>query len=132
MEGSDPKVITNEEGARTTPSVVAFSKDGEVLVGQVARRQAVTNPERTIFSAKRFIGHSLDEIKTEVERVPYNVVTNKGGVAFEVDGRSYAPPEISAKVLQKLKDAAETAVAVLALLSPLAQRRVEWSSPAVA
>ncbi|MBH23580.1 MAG: molecular chaperone DnaK [Myxococcales bacterium] len=107
MEGSDPKVITNEEGARTTPSVVAFSKDGEVLVGQVARRQAVTNPERTIFSAKRFIGHSLDEIKTEVERVPYKVVTNKGGVAFEVDGRSYAPPEISAKVLQKLKRAAE-------------------------
>ncbi len=108
MEGNEPKVITNEEGARTTPSVVAFTKEGDVLVGQVARRQAVTNPERTIFSAKRFIGATWAEAQQEAEMVPYTVVQNKaGGGAFEINGKAFAPPEISAKVLQKLKRAAE-------------------------
>jgi molecular chaperone DnaK len=108
MEGGDPKVIPNEEGARTTPSVVAYGKDGEVLVGQVARRQAVTNPEHTIFSAKRFIGRRFDESKDETTRAPYKVVRmDNGDCAFEVDGSKVTPPEVSAKVLQKLKRAAE-------------------------
>jgi len=108
MEGSEPKVITNEEGARTTPSVVAFGKDDEVMVGQVARRQAVTNAESTVFSAKRFIGRRFDEVKKDVDRVPYPVIAGKGDLAFfEIDGKQFAPPEISAKVLQKLKRAAE-------------------------
>ena len=108
MEGSEPKVITNEEGARTTPSVVAFGKGEELMVGQVARRQAVTNPEKTIFSAKRFIGRRFAEVRDEVNRVPYEVVTGKNDVAFiQVDSRDYAPAEISAKVLQKLVRAAK-------------------------
>ena len=108
MEGSEPKVVTNEEGARTTPSVVAFGKDGETMVGQVARRQAVTNPENTIFSNKRFIGRRFAEVTKDVKRVPYKIVAGKGDVAFiECDGRQYAPPEVSAKILQKLKRAAE-------------------------
>ena len=108
MEGSEPKVITNEEGARTTPSVVAFGKGEELMVGQVARRQAVTNPEKTIFSAKRFIGRRYTEVRDEVGRVPYEVVSGKNDVAFiKVDSREYAPAEISAKVLQKLVRAAE-------------------------
>src|SRR4051812_43744240 len=82
MEGSEAKVLTNEEGARTTPSVVAFGKDGEVMVGQVARRQAVTNPENTIYSIKRFMGHRLDEVNEETKRVPYHVKSGKNGVAF--------------------------------------------------
>ncbi len=108
LEGGEPKVITNEEGARTTPSVVAWAKDGELLVGQAARRQAITNPERTVFSVKRFMGNGFDEVKAEAGRVPYKVVKGKGGgVAIEIDGKKNSPPEISAKILMKLKRAAE-------------------------
>lgn len=108
MEGGEPKVIANEEGARTTPSVVAFAKDGEVLVGQIARRQAITNPENTIYSAKRFIGHRYDECKDELSRYPFSCtrMTN-GDVGFKVSDKSFSPQEISAKILQKLKLAAE-------------------------
>lgn len=108
MEGGEPKVIPNEEGARTTPSVVGFAKDGEVLVGQIARRQAITNPENTIFSAKRFIGHKYDECKDELSRHPFNCVRmSNGDVGFKIGDKVYSPQEISAKVLQKLKLAAE-------------------------
>ncbi len=108
MEGGDPKVITNEEGGRTTPSVVAFEESGNVLVGQVARRQAITNPENTIFSAKRFIGRKYDEVEKERNRVPFKVVrAANGDCAIEVRGKVYPPPEISARVLMKLKKAAE-------------------------
>jgi len=108
MEGSEPKIITNEEGARTTPSVVAFDEKGEVLVGQIARRQAITNHENTIYSAKRFIGMKYTERKEEADRMPFKVVAGKGGLAeFELRGKKYSPPEVSAKVLQKLKRAAE-------------------------
>ena len=108
MEGGEPRVITNEEGARTTPSVVAWDKNGEVLVGQVARRQAITNPENTVFSVKRFMGQRYSEAKGEAGRVPYRLVEGKsGGVAIEINDRKMSPPEISAKVLQKLKRAAE-------------------------
>ena len=108
MEGGEPKIIANQEGARTTPSVVAFKDDGEVLVGQVARRQAVVNPERTLFSVKRLMGHRFSEVKDEVSRLPYKVVAAPNGDAhIEVDGTRYSPPEISAKVLGKLKEAAE-------------------------
>lgn len=108
MEGGEPKVITNEEGARTTPSVVAWDKSNEVLVGQVARRQAITNPERTVYSIKRFMGRRFDEIGGEVGRVPYELVQSpKGGIEVKVGDQRLSPPEISAKVLQKLKRAAE-------------------------
>jgi len=108
MEGNEPKIITNEEGGRTTPSVVAFADDNERLVGQVARRQAVTNPTRTIFSIKRFMGQQLNDIPGEVERVPYEISRAKGGdIAVDIDGKKFSPPEISAMVLQKLKRAAE-------------------------
>ncbi|MCC6746306.1 MAG: molecular chaperone DnaK [Deltaproteobacteria bacterium] len=108
MEGKEPKVITNEEGGRLTPSVVAFDDKGEVLVGQIARRQAITNPENTVFSVKRFMGMKFDEIQDECRRVPYKVVrANNGDAHVEVRGKRYSPPEISAKVLQKLKRAAE-------------------------
>lgn len=108
MEGGEPKVIPNEEGARTTPSVVAYTKDGEVLVGQIARRQAITNPENTIFSAKRFIGHRYEECKDELSLHPFtfNRASN-GDIAFKIQDKSLSPQEISAKVLQKLKKAAE-------------------------
>ena len=108
MEGGEPKVLVNEEGARTTPSVVAFTKDGEKLVGQVAKRQAVTNPENTIFSAKRFIGRDFEELKDDVNLVPYKVV-KKGNndSAFEVQGNMATPEEISALILGKLKKVAE-------------------------
>ena len=106
MEGSETKVIVNEEGARTTPSVVAWDDKGEILVGQIAKRQAVTNPENTIFSAKRFIGRRFEETKDD--RVPYKTVkASNGDTAIEVRGKSVSPPEVSAKVLQKLKKAAE-------------------------
>jgi molecular chaperone DnaK len=108
MEGKEAKVIVNEEGARTTPSVVAVDDKGETLVGTVAKRQAVTNPENTIYSAKRFIGHRFDEVASETDRVPYRVVAGPSGDAWiEVRGKKMAPPEISAKVLMKLKKAAE-------------------------
>ena len=108
MEGGQPTVIVNQEGARTTPSVVALTKEGERLVGQVAKRQAVTNPENTVFSIKRFMGRKFDEVKSEASRVPYKVVGAENGDAW-VDARDkkYSPPEISAMVLQKLKTAAE-------------------------
>lgn len=108
MEGSDPKVLVNEEGTRTTPSVVAFAKDGEKLVGQIAKRQAVTNPENTIYSAKRFIGRRFDEISEEVKLVPYTV-SQKGqnDIAFKIANQQVSPEEIGAAVLAKLKKVAE-------------------------
>jgi len=108
MEGGEPAVIVNQEGGRTTPSVVGLTKDGERLVGQVAKRQAVTNPENTIFSIKRFMGRKYGEVSQETSRVPYSVVKADNGDAWvEVRGKKYSPPEISAMVLQKLKTAAE-------------------------
>src|SRR5215813_1207961 len=108
MEGREPKVIVNEEGSRITPSVVAWDDKGEILVGQIAKRQAVTNPENTIFSAKRFIGRRFEEVSEEVRRVPYKIVRGDNGDAvFELRGKKVTPPEVSAKVLQKLKKAAE-------------------------
>jgi molecular chaperone DnaK len=108
MEGGEPAVIVNQEGGRTTPSVVGFAKEGERLVGQVAKRQAVTNPENTIFSIKRFMGRKHGEVPQEASRVPYRVVKADNGDAWvEVRGRKYSPPEISAMILQKLKTAAE-------------------------
>ena len=109
MEGGDPVVITNAEGGRLTPSVVAFSKDGERLVGQVARRQAITNPENTVFSIKRFMGRRHDEVSHEIKLVPFKVArASNGDVRVEVRGKEYSPPEISAMILQKLKEAAES------------------------
>ncbi len=108
MDGNEPKVITNEEGGRTTPSVVAFEQNGNVLVGQQARRQAITNPENTIFSVKRFMGMSYADAQKETTRVPYKVKKSSNGDAHvEVRGKMFPPPEISARVLQKLKKAAE-------------------------
>ena len=108
MEGGDPVVIPNAEGGRTTPSVVAFTKDGERLVGQVAKRQAVTNPQQTIFSIKRFMGRRLNEVSDELKKVPYKVVEGPNGMAVvEIQGKRYTPPEISAMILQKMKQTAE-------------------------
>jgi len=107
MEGGDPAVIVNQEGSRITPSVVAFTKDGERLVGQVAKRQAVTNPENTVFSIKRFMGRKFSEVASEKGRVPYTVVSKNGDAWVEARGKQYSAPEISAIVLQKLKQAAE-------------------------
>jgi len=108
MEGGEPAVIVNQEGGRTTPSVVGFAKEGERLVGQVAKRQAVTNPENTIFSIKRFMGRKHAEVPQEISRVPYRVVKADNSDAWvEVRGRKSSPPEISAMILQKLKTAAE-------------------------
>lgn len=110
MEGGEPKVLVNEEGARTTPSVVAYTKDGERLVGQIAKRQAVTNPENTIFSSKRFIGRKFEEVQEEIKLVPYNVVPKNGGTdcGFKVQGdKVMSPEEIGAGVLSKLKKVAE-------------------------
>jgi len=108
LEGGEPTVITNPEGGRTTPSVVAFSKDGDRLVGQTAKRQAVTNPENTIFSIKRFMGRMFKEVDNEISEVPYKVVKNSNGaVIIKANDKDYTPPEISAMVLQKLKQDAE-------------------------
>ena len=108
MEGGDPVVITNTEGGRLTPSVVAFTKDGERPVGQVARRQAITNPENTVFSIKRFMGRRYDEVSHEIKLVPYKVVrASNGDARVECRGKEYSPPEISAMILQKLKESAE-------------------------
>src|SRR6478609_10301398 len=101
MEGGQPAVIVNQEGARTTPSVVAIAKDGERLVGQVAKRQAVTNADNTIFSIKRFMGRKYDEVSSEASRVPYKVVRNSNGDAWvNARDKKYSPPEVSAMILQ--------------------------------
>ena len=108
MEGGQPTVIANQEGARTTPSVVGFTKSGERLVGQVAKRQAITNPENTIFSIKRFMGRRFDEVTEEMKMVPYKVVRGENGDArVDINGKKQSPPEISAMILTKLKEAAE-------------------------
>jgi molecular chaperone DnaK len=107
MEGGEPKVIPNEEGGRTTPSIVAFTKSGERLVGQVAKRQAITNPENTVYSIKRFMGRRLNEVGDEMKMVPYKVVAKGDNVAVLAQGKEYTAPEISAMILQKLKKAAE-------------------------
>ncbi|MDQ3805729.1 MAG: molecular chaperone DnaK [Acidobacteriota bacterium] len=107
MEGGEPTVITNSEGGRTTPSVVAFAKDGNRLVGQVAKRQAVTNPENTVYSIKRFMGRRFDEVSEEKKQVPYQVKSAGNDVRIVAGGKEWSPPEISAMVLQKLKQAAE-------------------------
>jgi molecular chaperone DnaK len=108
MEGGDPVVIPNAEGGRTTPSVVAFTQDGERLVGQVAKRQAVTNPKNTVFSIKRFMGRRIGEVTEETKRVPYKVVAGPNDlVAVEIGTKKYTPPEISAMILQKMKQTAE-------------------------
>src|ERR671918_2657861 len=109
MEGGNPTVIPNQEGSRLTPSVVAFTKDGEILVGQVAKRQAITNPENTVFSIKRFMGRRYEEVQEEIKKVPYKVVrAPNGDVRVEIRGKQYSPPEISAMILRKLKEAAES------------------------
>ena len=109
MEGGDPKVIVNEEGNATTPSIVAFSKSGEILVGQVAKRQAITNPENTVYSIKRFMGRRYDEVSEEMKMVPYKVIKGPNGEAkISANGKEYDPPEISGMILQKLKKSAES------------------------
>jgi molecular chaperone DnaK len=107
LEGGEPKVIPNAEGGRTTPSVVAFTRDGERLVGQVAKRQAITNPKNTVFSIKRFMGRRYNEATEEMKKVPYQVVSSNGNAKVKIGDREYAPPEISAMILQKMKDTAE-------------------------
>jgi molecular chaperone DnaK len=107
MEGGEPKVIPNQEGGRTTPSIVAFTKSGERLVGQVAKRQAITNPENTVFSVKRFMGRRLNEVGDELKMVPYKVVAKGDNVAVLAQGKEFTAPEVSAMILQKLKKAAE-------------------------
>ncbi len=108
MEGGEPKVIINEEGSRLTPSVVAFTKDGQILVGQTAKRQAITNPENTVFSIKRFMGRRYNEVQQEIKTVPYKVVPDsEGNVRVDVRGKEYTPQEISAFILQKLRKSAE-------------------------
>src|SRR6266478_202446 len=107
MEGGEPKVIPNEEGGRTTPSVVGFTKTGERLVGQVAKRQAITNPENTVYSIKRFMGRRYNEVGEEIKMVPYKVVQSGDHVAVLAQGKEHTPPQISALILQKLKKAAE-------------------------
>src|SRR5689334_499512 len=111
MEGGEPVVITNSEGGRLTPSVVGFTKSGERLVGQVAKRQAVTNPENTVFSIKRFMGRRFDEVNEEMKMVPYRVVRDGERVVVSLNAegkdKTYSPPEVSAMILQKLKQAAE-------------------------
>src|SRR5215831_7305084 len=107
MEGGEPVVIANQEGGRTTPSVVAFTKSGERLVGQVAKRQAVTNAENTVYSIKRFMGRRYDEVNEEMKMVPYKVTSQGGEARVQINGKENSPPEVSAMILQKLKTAAE-------------------------
>src|SRR5437879_4810985 len=108
VEGGNPTVIANQEGSRLTPSVVGFTKEGEILVGQVAKRQAITNPENTVFSIKRFMGRRYDEVLSEIRLVPYKVVkAGNGDVRVDIRGKQHAPPEVSAMILRKLKEAAE-------------------------
>src|SRR3990172_2697718 len=108
MEGGDPVVIPTPQGVGTTPSVMAFTKDGERLIGQVAKRQAVTNPKHTVFSIKRFMGRRASEVPEETKRVPYKVLPGANElVAVEISGKKYTPPEISAMILQKMKQTAE-------------------------
>src|SRR5450432_3932951 len=108
MEAGQPTVISNQEGNRTTPSVVAFAKSGELLVGQVAKRQAITTPENTVFSIKRFMGRRFDEVNEEMKMVPYKAVRGENADArVDISGKKYSPPEISAMILTKLKEAAE-------------------------
>src|SRR3990172_7079074 len=108
VEGGEPKVIINEEGARITPSIVAFTKDGDILVGRPAKRQAVVNPENTIFSVKRLMGRRYEEVEGEAKRLPYKMVKTKNDDAWvEAMGKQYSPPQISSHVLMKLKKAAE-------------------------
>ena len=108
MEGNEPVVIPNSEGGRTTPSVVAFTKSGERLVGQPAKRQAITNPKNTVFSIKRFMGRLLSEVEEEKKKVPYEVISGDGGSArVKIGDRIYSPSEISAMILQKMKKTAE-------------------------
>src|SRR4029079_13346342 len=108
MEGGEPVVLENSEGRRITPSVVAFSKTGERLVGDAAKRQAITNPRNTIYSIKRFMGRKFEEVQEEAKRVPYKVVKGPNGDAMiEIRGKKYSAPEISARILMKLKSAAE-------------------------
>src|SRR5438874_144437 len=104
MEGGDPVVITNEEGSRLTPSVVSFNEDGERQVGQIAKRQAITNPKNTVYSIKRFMGRKFGEVKEEISMVPYKVIgADNGDARIEIRGKAFSPEEISAMVLQKLK-----------------------------
>jgi molecular chaperone DnaK len=108
MEGGEPRVIINEEGSRLTPSVVAFAKDGQVLVGQVAKRQAITNPDNTVFSIKRFMGRRYDEVEEEITMVPYEVFPGSSNDArIKIGAKDFTPQQISAMILGKLKKAAE-------------------------
>ena len=108
MEGNEPVVIPNSEGHRTTPSIVAFTDGGERKVGDPAKRQAITNPKKTVFSIKRFMGETFDAVQNDINRVPYNVVRGAGNTPrVEIDDRQYTPQEISAIVLQKMKKTAE-------------------------
>ena len=108
LENGEPKVLENAEGNRTTPSVVAFKKDGERIVGQVAKRQAVTNPQNTVSSVKRFMGRRYNEVSEEIQRVPYAVVEGRGSEArIKINNREHVPPEISGLVLRKMKETVE-------------------------
>ncbi|MCC8172320.1 MAG: Hsp70 family protein, partial [Parabacteroides sp.] len=108
MEGNEPQVIVNSEGKRTTPSVVAFVEGGERKIGDPAKRQAITNPKKTIFSIKRFMGETFDQVQNEIKRVPYEVVRGDNNTPrVDIDGRMYTPQEISAMILQKMKKTAE-------------------------